>query len=118
VTDTPHPLLPAATPLLRDGARGVQVGGVDSGPGVRIAPGTAGLARLLRALDGARSQRAVLADADRDGLDRRTVLGVLAGLRAAGLLLDVDAADRLVADAGPGAAPPPPADLPPPPVSY
>ena len=104
MTDTPHPLLPAATPLLRDGAGAVQIGGVDSGPGVRIDPGPAGLARLLRSLDGGRSQRSVLADADRDGLDRATVLRVLDGLRDAGLLLDVDPADLLAADTGPAAA--------------
>jgi bacteriocin biosynthesis cyclodehydratase domain-containing protein len=104
VTDIPHPLLPAATPLLRDGAGVVQVGGVDSRVGVRIGPGAAGLARLLRTLDGRRSQRTVLADADRGGLDPATVAGVLDGLRAAGVLLDVDAADLLAADAGPAAA--------------
>jgi bacteriocin biosynthesis cyclodehydratase domain-containing protein len=104
VTSTPHPLLPAATPVLRVDARAVQVGGVDSGPGMRIGPDAAGLARLLRALDGRRGRRAVLADAGRAGLDPTTVTGVLDGLRAAGVLLDVDPADLLAADAGPAAA--------------
>jgi hypothetical protein len=104
VTDTAHPLLPAATPLLRDGAAALQVGGVDSGAGVLLGPDGAGLTTLLRGLDGGRSQRAVLGDADRDGLDRATVVRVLDGLRAAGLLMDVDAADLLAADAGPAAA--------------
>jgi hypothetical protein len=112
VTDTPHPLLPAATPLLRDGARSVQVGGVDSLPGVRIGPGAAGLARLLRSLDGGRAQRSVLADAEGEGLDRAAVVSVLDGLRAAGVLLDVDAADLLAADAGPAAAARTAAELP------
>jgi bacteriocin biosynthesis cyclodehydratase domain-containing protein len=103
VTSTPHPLLPAATPVLRIGARSVQVGGVDSRSGVRIGPDAAGLARLLRGLDGRRSQRSVLADADLEGLDPATVAGLLDGLRAAGLLLDVDPADLLAADAGPAA---------------
>ena len=104
MTDAAHPLLPSATPLLRDGAGAIQVGGVDSGAGLLIGPGGAGPAALLRGLDGRRTQRAVLRDADRDGLDRTTVVHVLDGLRAAGLLLDVDAADLLAADAGPAAA--------------
>ena len=112
MTSAPHPLLPAATPVLRDGARAVQVGGVDTGVGVRIGPDAAGLARLLRGLDGRRSQRAVLADAGRSGLDPATVTGVLDGLRAAGVLLDVDPADLLAADAGPAAAARTAAELP------
>ena len=112
MTDTSHPLLPAATPLLRDGARAVQVGGVDSRPGVRIGPDATGLARLLRSLDGGRSQHSILADADRDGLDRATVVSVLDGLRAAGVLVDVDAADLLAADAGPAAGARTAAELP------
>jgi hypothetical protein len=112
VTDAAHPLLPAATPLLRDGAAAVQVGGVDSGAGVLIGPDGTGLATLLRGLDGRRAQRAVLSDADRDGLDRASVVRVLDGLRAAGLLLDVDAADLLMADAGPAAAARTAAELP------
>jgi bacteriocin biosynthesis cyclodehydratase domain-containing protein len=112
VTSTPHPLLPAATPVLRVGARAVQVGGVDSGAGVRIGPDAADLARLLRGLDGRRGQRSVLADAGRAGLDPATVTGVLGGLRAAGLLLDVDPADLLAADVGPAAAARTAAELP------
>jgi len=112
VTDAAHPLLPSATPLLRDGAGAIQVGGVDSGAGLLIGPGGAGLTALLRGLDGRRTQRAVLRDADRDGLDRTTVVRVLDGLRAAGLLLDVDAADLLAADAGPAAAARTAAELP------
>lgn len=112
MTSTPHPLLPAATPLLRVGARAVQVGGVDSGAGVRIGPDAVDLARLLRGLDGRRAQRTVLADADSSGLEPATVAGVLDGLRAAGLLLDVDAADLLAADAGPAAAARTSAELP------
>jgi hypothetical protein len=112
VTDGAHPLLPAATPLLRDGARAVQVGGVDSGTGVLIGPDGAGLVGLLRGLDGRRALRTVLRDADRDGLDPPTVARVLDGLRAAGLLLDVDAADLLAADAGPAAAARAAAELP------
>jgi hypothetical protein len=112
VTDAARPLLPAATPLLRDGAAGVQVGGVDSTAGLLVGPGGAGLAALLRGLDGRRTQRAVLRDADRAGLDRPTVVRVLDGLRAAGLLLDVDAADLVAADAGPAAAARTAAELP------
>ena len=112
MTDGAHPLLPAATPLLRDGARAVQVGGVDTGTGVLIGPDGAALAGLLRGLDGRRALRTVLRDADRDGLDRPTVARVLDGLRAAGLLLDVDAVDLLAADAGPAAAARTAAELP------
>jgi bacteriocin biosynthesis cyclodehydratase domain-containing protein len=103
VTSTPHPLLPAATPVLHVDARSVQVGGVDSGTGVRIGPQAAGLARLLRGLDGRRSRRSVLADAGHAGLDPATVAGLLDGLRATGVLLDVDPADLVAADAGPAA---------------
>jgi bacteriocin biosynthesis cyclodehydratase domain-containing protein len=112
VTSTPHPLLPPATPVLRVDAHAVQVGGVDSGSGVRIGPDAADLARLLRGLDGRRAQRSVLADAARAGLDPATVTSVLGGLRAAGLLLDADPADLLAADAGPAAAARTAAELP------
>jgi hypothetical protein len=104
VNDAHHPLLPAATPLLRAGGRVVQVGGVDSTDGVLLGPDGSGVAALLRGLDGRRAQRAVLADAAREGLDPTDVASVLDGLRAAGLLLDLDAADLLAADAGPAAA--------------
>ena len=104
MSDTDHPLLPAATPLLRDGGAALQIGGVDSTDGLLMAPDDAGVRALLRGLDGRRAQRAVLADAVRDGLDPAAVAAVLGGLRAAGLLLDLDAADLLAADAGPAAA--------------
>lgn len=112
VTDTPHPLLPAAIPLLYDGTGAVQVGGVDSGPGLLIDAGGPGLAALLRGLDGRRPQRTVLGDAEHRGLDRATVVRVLDGLRAAGLLHDLDAADLLAADAGTAAAARTSAELP------
>jgi hypothetical protein len=104
VSDTHHPLLPTATPLLRAGGQALQVGGVDSTDGVLLGPDGSGVAALLRGLDGRRAQGAVLADAAREGLDPADVAGVLDGLRTAGLLLDVDAADLLAADAGPAAA--------------
>jgi bacteriocin biosynthesis cyclodehydratase domain-containing protein len=103
VSDTAHPLLPAATPLLRDGATGVQVGGVDSADGVRLGPDAVGLTTLLRGLDGRRTQRAVLGEAARHGLDPGTVAGVLDGLREAGVVVDLDAADVLSAPVGPAA---------------
>lgn len=104
MTDTAHPLLPAATPLLRIGADALQVGGVDSAEGLLVTPPPDGLAALLRGLDGRRVQAAVLADAARQGLDPAEVAGVLDGLRATRLLVDVDAADLLASDAGPAAA--------------
>jgi hypothetical protein len=104
VSDTDRPLLPAATPLLRTGGTALQVGGVDSTDGVLLGPDGSGVAALLRGLDGHRTQRAVVDDAVRDGLDPADVAGVLEGLRSAGLLLDLDAADLLAADAGPAAA--------------
>jgi hypothetical protein len=102
VTDTAHPLLPAGTPLLRDDDA-LQVGGVDSTDGVLVRPAGSDLTALLRSLDGRRSQRAVLADAARAGLDPTAVTGVLDGLRAAGLVTDFDPADLLAADTGPAA---------------
>jgi ThiF family len=104
VSDTTHPLLPAATPLLRDGPDAVQVGGVDSTDGVLLAPAGGALAALLRGLDGRRTQRAVLADAAGRGVDPALCAGVLDALRAAGLIVDVDAGDLLAADAGSAAA--------------
>ncbi|RBY86495.1 ThiF family adenylyltransferase [Blastococcus sp. TF02A-30] len=100
----PRPFLPAATPLLHRGADGLQVGGVDSTDGLLVQPPPAGLARLLRGLDGRRVQHAVLADATRSGLDGAAVTAVLEGLRDAGLLVDADAGDLLATDAGPAAA--------------
>jgi hypothetical protein len=104
VSDSAHPLLPAATPLLRDGDTAIQVGGVDAADGVLLEPDGAGVAALLRGLDGRRAQRAVLRDAARDGLDPVVVTRVLDGLRAAGVLLDLDAADLLATDVGPAAS--------------
>jgi hypothetical protein len=101
--DTVHPLLPAATPLLHGGRDAVQIGGVDSTDGLLVTP-AGGVAALLRGLDGRRAQRAVLADAERDGMDTAVVAGLLDGLRATGLLLDVDPADLLASEAGPAAA--------------
>ena len=104
MSDTAHPRLPTATPLLDDGNGGVQVGGVDSTDGLVVTPADGRLTALLRGLDGRRAQRAVLADAARDGHDADTVLGLLDGLRAARLLVDLDAADLLAAGTGPAAA--------------
>ena len=104
MNDVVHPLLPAATPLLRGGDHAVQVGGVDSTDGVLVRPAGGDLAALLRALDGRRSQRTVLADAARDGVDPAVLAGLLDALRGTGLLLDLDPADLLASDAGPAAA--------------
>ncbi|MGZ4507252.1 MAG: ThiF family adenylyltransferase [Blastococcus sp.] len=112
MSDTDHPLLPAATPVLRGGPDAVQIGGVDSTDGVLVSPAGSGLAAVLRGLDGRRAQRAVLADAARAGLDPAGVALVLDGLRAAGLLVDVEAADLLAADAGSAAAARTAAELP------
>jgi ThiF family len=102
VTETAHPLLPAATPLLRDGST-VQVGGVGEGPGLLVSTNGGWVEPLLRGLDGRRAHRAVLGDAGRAGADAGSVTALLDGLRRAGLLLDLDAADLLAADAGPAA---------------
>jgi len=88
--------------LLRDGDA-VQVGGVGWGPGVLVEPGGGWIEPLLRGLDGRRAQRAVLGDACRAGADAGSVTALLDGLRSAGLLVDLDAADLLAADAGPAA---------------
>ncbi|MGY1807246.1 ThiF family adenylyltransferase [Blastococcus sp. SYSU D00669] len=98
-----HPLLPSAVPVLRDGPDAVRVGGVDSADGLLVAAGGGWVRELLRSLDGRRAQRAVLADAARDGLDPVAVGALLGGLRSAGLLVDLDPADLLAADAGPAA---------------
>ncbi len=103
MSDTAHPLLPPATPLLRSDVTDLQIGGVDTADGVLVSPQPEGLAAFLRGLDGRRVQRAVLADAARQGLDAGTVGAVLEELRAAHLLADVDAADLLAAGAGPAA---------------
>ena len=104
MSDTVHPLLPAATPLLHDGDGTVQVGGADAADGLVLGPDGAAVLSLLRGLDGRRAQRAVLGDAARAGLDPDAVARVLDGLRTAGLLVDLDATDLLASDAGPAAA--------------
>src|SRR3954451_516503 len=103
VSDLAHPLLPRSVPLLAGGAGSLPVGGVDSGDGLLVTSGAAWARDLLRGLDGRRSDRGVLADADREGLPVAAVRALLGGLRSAGLLLDVDPADLLAADAGPAA---------------
>ncbi|MGY1740700.1 MULTISPECIES: ThiF family adenylyltransferase [unclassified Blastococcus] len=112
MSDTAHPLLPPATPLLRRPADAVQVGGVDTGDGLLLRPGAAELTALLRGLDGRRPQRAVVADAAEAGFDPAAVTGLLHGLRATGLLVDLDPADLLAAEAGPAAAARTAAELP------
>ncbi|MGY1592736.1 ThiF family adenylyltransferase [Geodermatophilus sp. SYSU D00708] len=106
--DTAHPLLPPTVPLLRlagPGSHGeLQVGGADSTDGLRVSPGPQELPALLRGLDGRRTQRRVVADAAREGHDPTAVSTLLDGLRATGLLVDLDAADLLASDAGPAAA--------------
>jgi hypothetical protein len=104
VSDLAHPLLPASTPLLAAGHGAVRVGGVDSADGLEIAADGGWVPGLLRGLDGRRSQRAVLADAAADGRDPDLVRALLAGLRTAGLVVDLDPAELLAADAGPAAA--------------
>jgi hypothetical protein len=103
VSDPAHPLLPRSVPLLADGAGSLQVGGVDSGDGLRVGTADDGVRRLLRGLDGRRSERAVVADAAQDGLPPAGARALLSTLRSAGLLLDADPADLLAADAGPAA---------------
>ncbi len=112
MSDSAHPLLPPATPLLHRTADAVQVGGVDSGDGLVVHPGAAELTALLRGLDGRRPQRAVLADAAACGFDPAAVSGLLDGLRTTGQLVDLDPADLLAADAGPAAAARTAAELP------
>ncbi|HEV7212631.1 MAG TPA: thiamine biosynthesis protein ThiF [Blastococcus sp.] len=112
MSDTDHPLLPAATPVLSSGPDALQVGGVDSTDGVLLSPAGGGLAAVLRGLDGRRAQRSVLADAARAGLDPAAVTRVLDGLRGAGLVVDVEASDLLAADAGSAAAARAAAELP------
>ncbi|SNR90453.1 ThiF family adenylyltransferase [Blastococcus mobilis] len=102
MSDTVHPLLPAATPLLHDDG-GVQVGGTDATDGLLLAAGGAAAAALLRGLDGRRAQRTVVAEAAREGHDPDHVTQILDGLRSAGILVDLDAADLLASDPGPAA---------------
>ena len=104
MTESPHPLLPAATPVLQLDLGGLQVGGVDGGTGLRISPAGADVAALLRRLDGRRSEHAVRVDAVASGLPAGLVDDLLAGLRGAGLLHELTAADLLATDPGPAAA--------------
>ncbi|MGY1813516.1 ThiF family adenylyltransferase [Blastococcus sp. SYSU D00820] len=112
MSDAAHPLLPPATPLLRAGADALQVGGVDSADGLVVSPDPAGMTALLKSLDGRRAQRTVLADAAAQGLSPAAVGALLDGLRATGLLVDVEPADLLAGDAGPAAAARSTAELP------
>ena len=112
MTDTAHLLLPPTTSLLHEGGAALRIGGVDSTDGLLLCPDDAGVRALLRGLDGRRTRRTVLADAAREGLDPAAVDRVLDGLLAAGLLLELDAADLLAADAGPAAAARTAAELP------
>lgn len=112
MTDAVHPLLPVATPVLHRENGSVQVGGVDGSDGVVVAPAPGWLSALLPGLDGRRTQHAVLVDAAGDGMDPADVAAVLHGLRGAGLLVDLEAADLLASDAGPAAAARTAAELP------
>ena len=103
VTESPHPLLPSTTPVLRLDADLLQVGGVDGRAGLRVQPAGAEVAALLGRLDGRRSERAVRAESVADGLPAEVVDDLLAGLRGAGLLHDLAAADLLATDPGPAA---------------
>ncbi len=101
--DATHPLVPPATPLLRSPGSTLRIGGVDGDDGLVVAGAGSWVAPLVRSLDGRRSTRAVLADAEAGGLDPSAVQDVLDGLHAAGLRTDVDPADLLAADVGPAA---------------
>ncbi|MGY2076754.1 ThiF family adenylyltransferase [Blastococcus sp. SYSU DS0828] len=103
MSDNAHPLLPAATPLLVGDDEGVQIGGVDSTDGLLLHP-AAGLAPLLRALDGRRSRRVVRAEAARAGLAPGLVDAALDALTSAGLVRQLDPADLLAIGPGPAAA--------------
>ncbi|MCZ2829649.1 ThiF family adenylyltransferase [Modestobacter sp. VKM Ac-2986] len=103
MTESPHPLLPAATPVLRLDDDLVQVGGVDGRAGLRLHPAGTEVAALLRGLDGRRSERAVRSESVAAGFPVEVVEDLLAGLRGAGLLHDLAAADLLATDPGPAA---------------
>jgi ThiF family len=103
VSDLAHPLLPRSVPLLAGGPGTLQVGGVDSRDGLLVTAEGDWVRAVLRGLDGRRSERGVLADAAHDGVPPGAVRSLLGGLRSAGLLLDLDPADLLAADAGPAA---------------
>jgi hypothetical protein len=104
VNDTAHPLLPAGTPVLRSADGSVRIGGVDSTHGLRAGAGADWVAGLLAGLDGRRPHRSVVADGVRAGLPPAEVRALLAALRETGLLVDLDPADLLAADAGSAAA--------------
>ncbi len=109
VTESPHPLLPPGTAVLRLGGDAiaggvVQVGGVDGADGVRISPAGPGIDALLGRLDGRRSERQLRGESAADGLPAGVVDDVLRGLRAAGLVHDLTATDLLAIDPGPAAA--------------
>jgi hypothetical protein len=112
VSDTAHPLLPAGTPVLCSPDGSVRIGGVDSADGLLAGPGSDWVAGVLAGLDGRRPQRSVVADGVRAGLPPADVRAQLTALRDAGLLVDLDAADLLAADAGPAAAARAAAELP------
>ncbi|MEU2347541.1 thiamine biosynthesis protein ThiF [Modestobacter sp. NPDC049651] len=102
MTESPHPLLPPATPVLDVDAETLQVGGVDGGPGLRVRPAEA-VRALLRRFDGRRSERSLRNEAAGAGLTGPDVDALLAGLRAAGLLHELSPADLLAAEPGPAA---------------
>ncbi|WP_222266419.1 ThiF family adenylyltransferase [Modestobacter marinus] len=109
MTESPHPLLPPGTAVLRLGGDGrtggaVQVGGVDGADGVRISSAGPGVDALLRRLDGRRSERQLRGESVAEGTPADVVDDVLGGLRAAGLVHDLTAADLLAIDPGPAAA--------------
>lgn len=103
MTESPHPLLPAATPLLRLEPDLLQIGGVDGRAGLRVHPAGSEVTDLLRRLDGRRSERTMRAESVADGVPGDVVDDLLAGLRGTGLLHDLAAADLLATDPGPAA---------------
>ncbi|MGY1751358.1 ThiF family adenylyltransferase [Modestobacter sp. SYSU DS0511] len=104
MTETPHPLLPATTPVSCPDEGTVQVGGADGRDGVRVWPAGPEIARLLTGIDGRRTERALRGDWSAAGLGDDVVEDLLAGLRGAGLLHEVSAGDLLATDPGPAAA--------------
>ncbi|MGY1844148.1 ThiF family adenylyltransferase [Modestobacter sp. SYSU DS0875] len=104
MTETPHPLLPATTPVSCPDEGTVQVGGADGRDGVRVWPAGPEIARLLTGIDGRRTERALRGDWSAAGLGDDVVEDLLAGLRGAGLLHEVTAGDLLATDPGPAAA--------------
>lgn len=84
--DTRPRLNPAARALWRDGST-IQIG-LDPDRAVMIGSIDSGTARLLRDLDGTRSEAEILADAAASGLDVAVVTRLLAGLRRHRLVVD------------------------------